>query len=146
MIYDVVIIGTDFVQENMELLQKERGGNVFFLEQKSDYLNGIQMSYNYYKGADCEVCITHGVLLGITQESFGFELQIHLSRHHMVTIHSKQIIITTYESMKDNSIISLYEVLWAAGVQLCERTLYPQTDNNNETSTRGIFYSIPMLC
>ena len=56
------------------------------------------------------------------------------------TIHTKKIVLKAYTTMKESKMISLYEVLWAAKVELDAKTLEPVRKEANETSVKGFYF------
>ena len=69
-----------------------------------------------------------------------FEINILLNEHKNLYIHSKKIFLASYDKITENKTISLYEVLWAAGVRLDSISLIPVIDENEETSLKGMYY------
>ena len=128
--YQAVIIGEDFTDEGLERLEKQYSDKIFCIKHCRDIL----------LPAEPNLRINVGVVLEVIKKKDFFELHILLAGHKMIYLHSKKIVLTFYDKINDNKIISLYEVLWAAGVGLDANTLLPMTNENQETSLQGLYY------
>ena len=55
-------------------------------------------------------------------------------------IHTKKMILKAYTTIQESKILSLYEVLWAAKVELDPETLQPIRKETNETSVNELYF------
>ena len=156
MVYQAVIIGENFTQEKLEQMRERHTEKIFCLKQYGETISqdtipeeydenisekwGEQVPEKYGDKAKYCLQVNRGILLEIRKQSDFFELHILLAGNQVRYIHSKNIILTSYNKIKENKTISLYEVLWAAGVGLDSITLLPVTNENQETSLKGLYY------
>lgn len=81
-----------------------------------------------------------GTLLELRSQKDTFELTIAGKNGEVIFIHSKNVVLTSYTILSEDKVISLYEVLWAAGVKLNPVTLSPAISDSNETSLSQLYY------
>lgn len=140
MMYHAVIIVDDFTPEKLEQIRKSHSGKILCLKQLRGICTDEESDYEHSEEKDYELRLESGIVLEMRKEKDCFEINILLNEHKNLYIHSKKIFLASYDKITENKTISLYEVLWAAGVRLDSISLIPVIDENEETSLKGMYY------
>ena len=127
-----IVVGTKIEKRDVENLQED--DDVFYIEQQKNPSDCKE------KGVVEDTDWMNGILLEIQKEDGIFELKVLGQDYKVVTLHSKKIVVNTFQTIKDNLVLSLYEVLWAAGVLLDEKTRKPIVKEKGETYLPGLYY------
>lgn len=140
LVYQAVIIGEDFTKESLEQMRESYSEQIVCLKPcRAAFLQEV-VAYEECEDTVPSLLVDEGVLLEIRKQKDFLELHLLIEGHKIRYIHSKKVILTFYDKIEENQIISLYEVLWAAGVRLDAKTLLPMTNENQETSLEGLYY------
>ena len=87
-----------------------------------------------------KIYIKEAILLELRLYDEHKEIEIWLPCGMRQTVHTKKIVLKAYTTMEESKIISLYEVLWAAKVELDSKTLEPIRKESNETSVNDLYF------
>lgn len=136
--FDVVLICEGITQDRIKEIENQYEGNVLILQQEKKIEESV--SYEDFRKSSGKVTKIKGIVLEIVKIGDLFEVKIFCKNHTFQIIHSKKVIVNTYDSLQENEIISLYEVLWAASVKFDGETLRPVTGKNHETVIKNLFF------
>ena len=127
----ILLEGGDEMTYEKIIVSKENGCEKLKVTHLIDHHVGEKEIEEYLQGTIVEIHRSLKEELAVT---------IFTSDNQVRLLHTRGILFTEVDGIEDNRMVSVYEVLWAAGIRLSEETLMPVVDSLGETSMKGVYY------